>query len=87
MEIPYIVHESSLARMERQSKRLFILCIVLIVSLIGTNAAWIVYENQYVDSVSETIEATSDSGDAYGTIVTGNESEVNYGIKSKSHKN
>ena len=87
MDIPYIVHESSLARMERQSKRLFILCIILIVSLIGTNAAWIVYENQYVDNVSETIEATSDSGDAYGTIVTGNESEVNYGFKSESDEN
>jgi hypothetical protein len=73
--------------MERQSKRLFILCIILIVSLIGSNAAWIIYENQYVDSVSETIEATSDSGDAYGTIVTGNESEVNYGIKGESNEN
>ena len=39
--VPYIVHESSMARMERQSKRLWITVLVLIVMLVATNGAWI----------------------------------------------
>lgn len=47
----YIVHESEMARMERIIKRLWILAIVLIVLLVGTNFAWIYYENQFTDEV------------------------------------
>ena len=68
MDIPYIVHESSLARMERQSKRLFILCIILIVSLIGTNAAWIVYENQYATEQT-TVTQDVDTGEGDATVI------------------
>lgn len=39
--VPYIVHESSIARMERQIKRLWITVLVLIFLLVGTNAAWL----------------------------------------------
>ena len=39
--VPYIVHESSMARMERQIKRLWITVLVLIFLLVGTNAAWL----------------------------------------------
>lgn len=49
--VPYIVHEGILARQERNIKRLWILCILVFVALIGTNAAWIIYENQYEDIV------------------------------------
>ena len=35
--------------MERQVRRLFILCIILFLALIGTNAYWIWNENQYMD--------------------------------------
>ena len=41
--VPYIVHESSMARMERQIKRLWITVLVLIVMLVATNGAWIWY--------------------------------------------
>lgn len=41
--VPYIVHEASMARMERQIKRLWITVIVLIVMLVATNGAWIWY--------------------------------------------
>lgn len=37
--VPYIVHEASMARMERQIKRLWITVIVLIVILVATNGA------------------------------------------------
>ena len=49
--VPYIVHEGILARQERNIKRLWILCIVIFLALVGTNAAWIIYENQYEDIV------------------------------------
>ena len=45
--VPYIVHESSMARMERQVKRLWITVLVLIVMLVGTNGAWLLYNSQF----------------------------------------
>ena len=64
---------------ERTIKRLWIVIILLIVLLVATNAMWIYREGQFVDEVTETIEATSDYGDAYGTIVSGDGSVVSYG--------
>ena len=43
--VPYIVHEASMARMERQAKRLWITVLALIVFLVATNGAWIWYES------------------------------------------
>lgn len=45
--VPYIVHESSMARMERQIKRLWITVLVLIIMLVGTNGAWLLYNSQF----------------------------------------
>ena len=41
--VQYIVHEASMARMERNIKRLWITVLVLIVMLVATNGAWIWY--------------------------------------------
>ena len=60
--IPYIVHEWEVARMERTIKRLFVICILLIVVAVGTNAYWIWYEAQWEDEVI-TQEIQQDSGD------------------------
>ena len=45
--IPYFCHEGDMARAERTIKRLWIPCILLIILLVGTNIAWIHYENQW----------------------------------------
>ena len=45
--VPYVVHESAMARSERHNKRLWIVILVLIVELIGTNLAWIIYNSQF----------------------------------------
>ena len=45
--VPYIVHESSMARMERTAKRLWITILTLIFLLVGTNCAWLLYESQW----------------------------------------
>ena len=50
-EIPFFVHEADMARLERTNKRLFIVVLVLILALIGTNYAWITYENSFQDIV------------------------------------
>jgi hypothetical protein len=69
-DVPYIVHESIMARMERMIKRLWILCIILILLLAGTNAAWIVYENSFEDIV-----VTQDNADGYNNYV-GNDGDI-----------
>ena len=79
--------EISIGTLQLQNKRLFVLCIILIAALIISNGAWIVHEMQTVDTVTETVETSSDSGDAYGTIISGDNGEVTYGYKSESDPN
>lgn len=68
------------AMAERTIKRLWIALILLIVLLVGTNVAWLRYESQFIDEVTETVETTTDGGgNAYGTIVSGDNSGVTYG--------
>ena len=59
--VPYIVHEGAMARMERTIKRLWILVILLAIFLVGTNAAWIYYESQFTDEIV-TVEQENDTG-------------------------
>lgn len=58
--VPYIVHESDMARQERTIKRLWILLILLIVLFVGSNVAWIIYENQFED-IAVTQEAEQET--------------------------
>jgi len=53
--VAYIAFESIKATMERTIKRLWIVVLVLILLLAGTNAAWIYYESQW-----ETVETWQD---------------------------
>lgn len=80
--VPYVVHESSMSRMERTVKRLWILCIIMFSALIITNIAWFVYESQFEEVVETTQEIQQDIdtgngdavvagvGDAYGKSET-----------------
>lgn len=61
--MPIIIHESSMARSERTIKRLFIIIILLIVLLVGTNVAWLIYESQFED-ITTTIKSDSEQGNA-----------------------
>jgi len=75
-------HEGDMSRMERANKRLWVVIIILIVALIGSNAAWIYYESQF-EEISTQIEAeqeTDDGGDNYvvgGDFYEPSESEGN----------
>lgn len=69
--VPYIVHESSMARMERQIKRLWIAVLVLIVMLVGTNGAWLWYNSQFEDVETITEEYQADASDGGNAIING----------------
>lgn len=74
--VPYIAHESAMARLERIIKRLWIVIIILIALLFATNAAWIYYESQweivssYTQEVSQETDGSGNNqfvgGDYYG---------------------
>lgn len=74
-KIPYIAHESEVARLERVIKRLWILCIIIFLALIATNAGWMYYESQFTDEMS--VEQDIDTGD--GTAVFSGIGDVTYG--------
>ena len=78
--VPYIVHESAMARAERTAKRLWITVLVLIVMLVSTNGAWIWYESQFSD-IETTIEAEQDGSGV--NIVSGG--DLDYGAESKDN--
>ena len=75
VNVPYVAHESAMARSERNSKRMWIVILVLILALIGTNLAWIIYENSFED-VNTTeeyqIEQDAESGNN-NSIINGGE--------------
>ena len=70
------LHEMYLASLERTIKRLWILCIILVFLLVGTNVCWIVYENSFEETTQtvtqesdgENTENTFVGGDSYGQI-------------------
>lgn len=81
--IPYLVYESTMARMERTVKRMFILCIVLIAVTVISNMAWIHYENQFEDVVT-TQEITQDVDSGVGGDAIINDG-VHYNGESKTN--
>ena len=71
-DVPYIAHESAVARLERVIKRLWVLVMALIILLCASNAAWIWWESQY-----ETIETTitQENADGYNNYI-GNDGDI-----------
>lgn len=74
--VPYYAHEGMMVRMERTNHRLWIMCIVLIIALVGTNLGWVLYESQwevYEETVQQEVTQTaeSDNGDAVNKFVGG----------------
>ncbi len=61
--IPFIAHEQMMVRMERTNHRLWILCIFLVIALIASNTAWVIYESQWEVVEETTTDVTQDSGD------------------------
>lgn len=72
--VPYVVHESAMARAERHTKALIWVIVLLIVLLVGSNGAWLWYENQF-EVVEETIttfeDVVQESAEGSNNIVGG----------------
>lgn len=75
--IPYIVHESSMVRMERQVKRLWIALLVVVVMLFASNVGWLVYESQF-----ETFYYEQD-GEGINNVNLGEQGDLNNGAEDK----
>ena len=72
-DVPYIAHESAVARLERIIKRLWVLALVLIVLLAASNAAWIWYCNQW--ETVESWEITQENDGGYNNYI-GNDGDI-----------
>lgn len=60
------------AMAERTIKRLWIVILVLIIALIGTNGAWLHYESQFE---TITTEVTQENADGYNNYI-GNDGDI-----------
>lgn len=81
--VPYIVHESAMARTERTAKRLWITILTLIFLLVGSNCVWIWYNSQFEVVETTTIEA--EQGGSGVNIVSGG--DLDYGAESTDNQN
>ena len=77
--VPYIVHESSMARSERQIKRLWIALIVSVCLLFASNATWLYAWLQYDYSSEETI-VEQDAKDGGNANYIGNDGDILNGL-------
>ena len=80
--VPYIFHESAMARAERSAKRLWTVIILLIVLLVGSNGAWLWYESQFE---TVTTEITQENADGYNNYIGNDGDIVNGETDSKSN--
>lgn len=69
--VPYFVHEGIVARQERTINRLWVLCIIIFIAFVGSNAAWLWYENQFMDEVT----ITQENEDGYNNYI-GNDGDI-----------
>lgn len=53
-DVSYIVFESTIARFDRVIRRLWIVILVLVFLLLGTNLAWLYYESQFEETTTTT---------------------------------
>lgn len=65
------VHEQSLAlemlaELKKSSKRWFLVSIILLIALVGTNVAWLIYESSF-ETVYEGETTTVDGGNGVAT--------------------
>ena len=59
--IPYAAYELAMARAERTAKRLWITILTLIFLLVGSNCAWLWWNNQW-ETVYQEVTQEADNG-------------------------
>ena len=83
--VSFVAFESMKATMERTIKRLWILAIILVLLLFGSNAAWLHYENSFTDEITETYNSQVD-GEG-GLAIVNRDGSINYGSTSDLYQN
>ena len=81
--VPYVVHESTIARMERIIKRQWIALIVAITLIFGCNAVWLYAWCQYDYTSEETVVEAVDGVANY----IGNDGDIVNGEDNREEKN
>ena len=77
--------EGIVDRLDRINRRLIAIIVLLIILLVGSNVAWLIYESQFETYTTETdteIEAVQLGGQT--NMVSGG--DINYGTDSESQK-
>ena len=83
--VPYVVHESSMARAERLSRRLVAIIILLIVLFVGSNIGWLIYESQFEDVITSEEIIVDAEGNGIANYI-GNDGDI-YNGKDYSKEN
>ena len=78
ISVPYVVHESSVSRLERIIKRQWIALVVAICMLFGTFALFVWYESQF-----ETMTYEQD-GEGINNVNYGEQGDLNNGTESEN---
>jgi hypothetical protein len=78
VSVPYVVHEATVARQERQIKRLWIALIVAISMLFASFALFVWYEAQF-----ETI-TYEQNGEGINNVNYGEQGDLNNGAESEN---
>ena len=81
-DVSYIVFESTLARLDRIIKRLWVVILILVFLLVGSNAAWLYYGQQFktVEESTQTVEQKAD-GESNNSFIGG---DSNVGVSENS---
>ena len=83
-DVSYFVFEEVVTKLESTIEKLWILCIILILLLVGTNAGWLYYEKSFEDVVmTQEAEIDTENGNA---IVT-NGGDIDYGTSESEANN
>lgn len=80
-------HELDMARMERANRRQWIVILLLIVLLVGSNAGWLYYESQFTDEITTTTIDAEQDGNGVNTVVGGDYEPKSEGNDHKTHTN
>ena len=72
-EVPFIVHEGEVARLERVIKRLWIMCIIIFMACVISNGLWTYYSTQW-----ETVEVSQDADNGVNNFI-GSDGDITNG--------
>lgn len=70
--VPLVVLENTRAQMDAHFRRLVCVIVLLVLLLVGSNVAWLVYESQFADEV---YEITQENEDGYNNFI-GNDGDI-----------